>query len=279
MERVESPAGQIPPAFFEDYPLYKPFEFWETVQECVQNVIPSIRLECQRCKSIQTFSNPQVSIDTSIPTHNDGQQHRTTGAVLRVELRCAGCEKFRSRFLVHFCDDEKTIEKVGQFPELTVRVPPEIQRQLGEHTSIYRKGLISERHGFGIGAFGYYRRIVEFVIDQLLDLLVEVIPASEKPAYEAALTKTKTSRVAQEKIDLVKDLLPDSLRPNGMNPLGVLHHALSEGLHSLKDEECLNSAIQIRHVLEYLLNQVSMAKDSRQRFTDGMRKLLDKKGN
>lgn len=277
MAKVENAAGRIAPEFFENYPLYKPFEFWETVQECVQNVIPAIRIECPRCESVQTFNNPHVTPDKSIPTHNDGRQLQTIGAVLKVELRCAGCEKFRSRFLIRFREDEKTIEKVGQFPEPSVRVPKDIQRQLGDHAANYRKGLISESHGFGIGAFGYYRRIVEIVIDELLDLLAEVIPTSEKTAYEAALAKAKTSRVAQEKIDLVKDLLPDSLRPDGMNPLGVLHHALSEGLHSLDDGECLESATQIRHVLEYLVSQVSLAKDSKKQFTEGMRRLLEKK--
>ena len=92
-----------------------------------------------------------------------------------------------------------------------------------------------------------------------------------------ALEKTKQTIVTRDKIDLVKDLLPPSLRPNGMNPLGVLHKVLSEGLHDKSDEDCLDLAISIKNILVYLINQIIRSKEEAKKFTESMRKLLDKK--
>ena len=92
-----------------------------------------------------------------------------------------------------------------------------------------------------------------------------------------ALAATKKTRVTSEKIELVKDILPAVLRPNGMNPLSLLHGVLSEGLHADDDEKCLDLAVEIREILTFLASQVAASKLAAQSFSDGMRSLLDKK--
>ena len=91
------------------------------------------------------------------------------------------------------------------------------------------------------------------------------------------LRKQKKTIVAKEKIALVKDLLPASLRTNGINPLNILHDTLSEGIHTKTEEECLEIASTIRETWVYLVNQVIQTKESSKQFTDSMRKLLAKK--
>ena len=76
---------------------------------------------------------------------------------------------------------------------------------------------------------------------------------------------------------MVKDLLPTILRPNGVNPLGVLHSELSEGLHAESDESCLENASHIKSILIYLVNQIIQSKESAKGFTESMKSLLDKK--
>jgi hypothetical protein len=92
-----------------------------------------------------------------------------------------------------------------------------------------------------------------------------------------ALQKTKDTRVTQDKINLVKDLLPPILRPDGQNPLSVLHGVLSEGLHGMSDEECMDNAISIRNTLVYLVHQVTATKNTSKTFSDSMKSLLQKK--
>ena len=114
-------------------------------------------------------------------------------------------------------------------------------------------------------------------IDELLDSIVELIEVENQESYKAALEKTKKTRVTQEKIDLVKDLLPSILRPGGVNPLGVLHSELSEGLHAETDDRCLENASHIRDILTFLINQIIQSKNAAKQFTTSMKSLLEKK--
>jgi hypothetical protein len=139
------------------------------------------------------------------------------------------------------------------------------------------QGLACESHGYGIGANAYYRRIVEEIIDELLESITELIDPHEKSKYLEAIEETKKTIVAQEKIALVKDLPPAILRPEGMNPLSILHSSLSEGLHERTDEECLEAAKHIREILIFLVNQIALHRESSRRFTASMRKLLERK--
>jgi len=167
--------------------------------------------------------------------------------------------------------------KVGQFPPWDISVDQNLAKILGDHLTSYKHGLICESQGYGIGAHAYYRRIVETIIDQLLTELEQLIGENEREKYKEALEQTKKTKVAQEKIALVKDLLPVSLRPRGMNPLGLLHDQLSSGLHAETDEQCLEIAEAIRNALNFLVKQVMQAQAEAKQFTDSMKKLLDKK--
>jgi hypothetical protein len=53
------------------------------------------------------------------------------------------------------------VQKVGQFPPWSIRVDRNAEQILGQHVEIYKRGLTCESQGYGIGAFSYYRRIVE----------------------------------------------------------------------------------------------------------------------
>ncbi len=167
--------------------------------------------------------------------------------------------------------------KAGQYPPLDLSIDRRLVNILGEHEATFRKGFVCEAQGYGIGAYAYYRRIVELIIDDLLGTIEVLIAGSEKQRYEGALKEVKTTRQTDEKIRLVKDLLPATLRPDGHNPLGVLHKALSQGIHDMSEDECLNEATSIRTVLVYLIGQVHHTVNSKTEFTDAMRKLLEKK--
>lgn len=146
-----------------------------------------------------------------------------------------------------------------------------------KHSSTFRKGLVCKSQGYGVGAFSYYRRITEDIIDELLESITDLIEENHKTEYAIALEKTKKMRVTQEKIDLVKDLLPSILTPNGMNHLGVLHSELSEGLHAASDEACLENANHTESILIYLINRIIQSKETSKSFTASMKSLLEKK--
>lgn len=259
--------------FLEEYPLYRKFKISLSEHTTVDN-LQKVRLNmaCPICASDQTFAMTNEYYENT-PYKNS----TSAGLVLRTVYLCTHCQKFQRLFFFAIDEERKWLMKVGQFPAWEIHGDPQIEKLLGNHADHYRKGLVCESQSYGIGAYGYYRRIVEEIIDELLDEILPLLTGEELKAFEGALVKTKKTIVAQEKIELVKDLLPPILRPDGMNPLAVLHSSLSEGLHAESDEACLAQAVIIREVLLFLVNQVAASKATAKNFTDGMRKLLEKK--
>lgn len=259
--------------FLEEYPLYKKFPYVVPYPYTL-DLVPKvpIHMYCDICKSDQTFNMVNEY-------YNAFRFSNTPAAGNTTEVRyvCSACNKYLRIFSLKFDNKGSYIMKVGQEPPWDISVDKNLLKALGNYGDYYKKGLICESQGYGIGAYAYYRRVVEEVIDELLDSILDLIEDKEKDKYKQALEKTKKTRVAQEKIDLVKDLLPTSLRPSGMNPLSVLHDCLSEGLHGKSDEECLELACNVKDTLIYLLNQIIRDKEAKKTFTESMKKILEKK--
>lgn len=227
---------------------------------------------CPACGSEQTF--------TQTNRYYENQRYSnypTAGLVFRCLYHCSHCDEFDRVFYIAADRGLEWLMKVGQFPSWEIQGNPNVEKLLGKYAGYYKKGLVCESQGYGIGAFSYYRRIVEKTIDELLNEISELLSGDELAKFSGALEKTRSTTVTQEKIDLVKDLLPAILRPDGMNPLSVLHSSLSAGLHAESDEACLEQAAVVREILIFLVNQVAASKLASKGFTDSMRKLLEKK--
>jgi hypothetical protein len=259
--------------FLEEYSLFRKLKPESIANDLRQWIKLPVNMKCHTCSSVQTFNMANNYYD-------DGFGGTTIWArdrVLNMRYLCQSCRTFERKFYVYVDDDLSEIYKVGQYPEWEIKMDKNLEKALNKHSGTFRKGLVCESQGYGIGAFAYYRRITEEIIDELLDSITDLIEEENKEKYLAALEKTKNTRVTQEKIDLVKDILPTILRPNGMNPLGVLHSELSEGLHADSDEACLENANHIKSILTFLINQIIQSKEAAKGFTSGMKLLLDKK--
>ncbi len=258
--------------FLESYPLYRKFKVDRLPSQ--MNSFPKVQINmgCPTCKSNQTFV-----MTNDLYENCQYSNYPSAGVAFRMVYMCTHCQKFERLFFVKIDEDKKWIMKIGQFPAWEIIGEPNIERLLCEHSSYYNKGLVCESQGYGIGAYGYYRRIVEKTIDLLLSEVSELLTGNDLEIYKVALAKTKETIVTQEKIEIVKDLLPPILRPDGMNPLSVLHSTLSAGLHAESDEICLEYAQACREILVFLVNQIAASKSSSRDFTKSMRKLLDKK--
>ena len=256
--------------FLEEYPLYRKFnaELPSTLDR-----LPKVRIKmrCPTCKSEQTFAM------TNDFWEMHGYENAPSQGTVRAVYLCTHCQSFERFFSIALDKDRKWLMKFGQYPAWETTGNSHIERLLGKHADYFKKGLICESQGYGIGAHGYYRRIVEETIDELLNEISSLLAGDELTKYSDALEKAKRTIVTQEKIELVKDLLPAILRPDNMNPLSALHSSLSEGLHAGSDEECLAQAQIVREVLIFLVEQVGASKAAAKTFTEGMRRLLEKK--
>jgi hypothetical protein len=278
--------------FLETYPLYRNFKLLCAFESraSISKAAPAIHTVCVVCKAERTLAYSRgsrlvdgMNLDPAPGSGRGGPNSMGTGSSLLRDViavlsyRCNYCNECERIYFVKFDEDGFGVMKVGQFPGWDISVPKNSGSPLLRHQETFKKGLISESQGFGIGAYGYYRRIVELTIDELLDSIPDLLQGDEKARYENALLRTKQTVVAQDKIELVKDLLPASLRPNGMNPLSVLHGVLSEGLHALSDEECLELAETVRTTLLALVSQIATQRDDAKKLSDAMRKLLDRR--
>jgi hypothetical protein len=256
----------------DQYPLYRKYQI-KLPAQAFQLPKPPIHMFCpQPCKSEQTFQMTNEYYGTL-----EAPGTPVSGLISKVIYTCAACGKFQRIFMLYFSPGCDFVMKVGQYPPWSIDVDKKVSRMLGDHVEYFRRGLVCKSQGYGLGAVAYYRRIVEKVIDVLLDQITQLIPPEDQDKYKKALDETKKTIVTQDKIELVKDMLPAILRPSGMNPLGILYQALSEGLHDKDEDECLVIADSIKGSLVFLVNQVLAAQEQGRTFTDGMKKLLDKK--
>ena len=257
--------------FLENYPLYRKFEFIAPYKlDDIDKV--NINLFCEECNSNQTFNMEYDYSDISSFFNDD-----SGGQVVILRYLCAHCNYYRRIFVIRIDKSRKYILKVGQYPPWDISVEKKYKKYLGKYEKYYINGKICESQGYGIGANAYYRRVIEGIIDDLLDMILQLMNKDEKQEYKIALIETKNSKNAQEKIALVKDLLPKSLLPEQFNPLKTLHGVLSEGIHEKDDEECLKDAEIIREIITYLIKQINKDVIDQKEYTENMKKLLDKK--
>lgn len=253
----------------EEYPLYRKFRI-EVPPSMYELPVVPINMHCLCCKSNQTFTLTKEY-------KNSFGNLATANSNLTLKYLCQSCKLFVREFLIHIDEDLKFIYKAGQYPAWEIESDRDFEKLLGKHSTIFKKGLVCESQGYGIAAFSYYRRIVDDIIDEMLDLILNIIDAQNLEEYKIALNKTKATKVTQDKIELVKHLLPTILRPNGLNPLDILHSELSEGLHSQSDEKCLETSIHIREILTFMVNQILITNKSALNFTHSMKELINKK--
>lgn len=257
--------------FLEDYSLFRKFGY--SVPATLDKIPkPPINMVCSKCGSNQTFNMINSYSEFSSYVNAPSRDQK-----VRLLYQCQSCRSFTRQFDVYISPDLDYIYKFGQYPEWEIKIDKNLEKILDKHSKTFRKGLVCESQGYGIGAFAYYRRITEDIIDELLDSILDLIDEEHKAEYRVALEKTKQTRVTQDKIDLVKDLLPSILKPNGMNPLGVLHSELSEGLHAESDQACLENANHIKSILTFLINQIIKSMESAKEFSESMKTLLEKR--
>jgi hypothetical protein len=158
--------------------------------------------------------------------------------------------------------------KVGQWPPLSIEPSSELAKALGaEDLKLYKKGLIDFKFGHGIGAVGYFRRVLENKINALLDLIVEAAKNAQVPdEHLAEVEAAKQSRRAEDKIDVAVKILPAHLKPGGHNPLDKLYKPLSAGLHGESDDECLTIFSEARFVFEYLFKNLTESNEEARRY-------------
>ncbi|MBX9767769.1 MAG: hypothetical protein K2X47_10900 [Bdellovibrionales bacterium] len=264
--------------FLEGTPLYKNHTLKKVLYLESLKYSESIKQECPTCLSEQTFNFKSVAEQEWMKKSRTQDPCDTyKGRSLKIDYECKGCNVFNMNFTLQFSNDGTKVQKVGQFPGYNVDVDLETKDRLGDHLQLYRKGLISESQGYGIGAFAYYRRIVETIIGSLLRDAVDLVPEAKKEVYTEIIKDIALDKTAEDKIHVAYDLLPGSLKPNGKNHLKLMYEICSIGIHGLSDDECLDLSIDLRKNLEAFIHLLNTNARSAQELSASTARLLEKR--
>lgn len=237
---------------------------------------PEIQLHCdhENCNGVRFFrcvSGSEAELETK------------DYAFFYVTYRCSNCQRVEKTFSLAAKVDvdskpQGKCYKFGELPTYGPPVSPKLIRLIGPDRDEFLKGRRCENQGLGVGAFIYYRRVVENQKNRILGEIIKVserISATEDKIekLKAAVTETQFSRA----LDMAKDAMPESLLINGHSPILLLHSALSEGVHSLSDEQCLELAGSVRVVLGELSDRLSQALKDEAELTKALSTLMNRK--
>lgn len=193
--------------------------------------------------------------------------------------RCRHCTQTVKAFglYVRLHNDGKTVDayKIGENPPFGPPTPSRVISLIGPDRELFLKGRRAENRALGIGAFAYYRRVVENQKNRIIDEMEKVARKIDaKPEVFAMFEAAKKETQFSKAVDEMKQALPDGLLINRHNPLKLLHAALSKGMHDEDDATCLALAQSIRVLLTELAERISTALKEDAELTDAVSRLL-----
>lgn len=233
-------------------------------------IAPELQLHC-----------PQQTCNASMFFHSKSGGNTLSGedwTKTYLTYLCRNCGKFSKMFAIGIrLVDERICEayKFGELPPFGPPLPSRVLRLIQPDRELFLRGRRCENQGLGIGAFTYYRRVVENQWTRLVDEMIKVGIAIKTPTSTiAALEASRTEQQFSKSVKELRDAIPPVLLINGHNPLALLHNALSQGVHNLPDEECLTLATSIRVVLVELAEKLGQALKDEKELSEAVSRLL-----
>ena len=265
-----------------------------TFSEFLENVPPSINTEISELTDFPSrhyeLLKPEIQLHCSNDTCNGIRFFRCTNnnniylydddyKFVYLSYICSNCRKTTKTFSLAAKRKINTntgeCYKLGESPVYGPPTPSRLIKLIGPDREIFLKGRRCENQGLGIGAFIYYRRVVEDQKNRILDEIIKV--STKLKVKDNIIDKLKEAKLETQfskALSLAKDTVPEILLINGHNPLTLLHSALSNGVHNQTDEECLAIASSIRLVLSELSERLSQALKDEAELNSAVSKLM-----
>ncbi len=135
---------------------------------------PELRLHCphELCKGVRFFRCVDLLVDKK-------SLDQGTLNYLYVRYQCSNCKKTVKVYSLAAQIDtilgpRGTCYKLGEDPPYGPPVSPGLIRLIQPDSDMFMQGRKCENQGFGIGAFTYYRRVVENQKNRILEKIVKV---------------------------------------------------------------------------------------------------------
>ncbi len=232
--------------------------------------LPEFELNCdsERCKGKKQFFK-----ETGAGSDDKKMYHGWHSFLLRYQCRNCGDSEKRYWVAVEPQEDESGLAiKMGEHPPFRPHIPRRLQNMFEDVRDLFVNARSDEAQGKGIGAFAYYRRILEYHKDKLFDEIIKVAKNEARTDVVGMLKEAKKEQQFERAVKSVEAVIPKSIFIHKQNPLVLLSRALGRGIHAKTDEECLQLATQIRLVLTELVENIDAAlkdeKELKQAVTD-----------
>ncbi|MGA2254609.1 MAG: hypothetical protein ABSG53_08110 [Thermoguttaceae bacterium] len=274
--------------FYEETPLYKAITTTAPVSpDNLEPFVPPIKQRCDTCHDETTWNSLDAHVHNVM---NNGKKEFS----LFGTYSCTVCKTNQTIFVVRFFSEGTDVScpppadtrpvaivspvdrsrgdcvnrireihnptlamKVAQYPPWTLSISQPLENALRKRKGRYKLALTCESRNYGIGAFSYYRNVAEDSLDELLRMVAAIIPeGTEREKYLTALETIEDGRDPQGKCSLVKDLIPISLRPEGVNHLGIMKDALGEEPEAPGNDDYLARAKEIRTAFDFFVGQL-----------------------
>jgi hypothetical protein len=260
--------------FLSEYPLYRRLEVYTIYAELDERDI-SFNAFCETDNRITTFK-----IIKTVGASNLKDELKRAALslasnstfdykfVIHCPALCQDCQQFQREFFIYGntsrAKNEEMkffIKKIGQYPAPEV-TPDKIFKDFlsREDIEYYKKAKQILNFNFGIGAFAYFRRIVENEILNITKYLIDNNQTAKEKLVPALNLFKKNHRMTGL-IETLTPFLPKNFLLANENPLNLLYASISDGIHNLTEEECTQRSIYIekllRHVIIELRNQES----------------------
>lgn len=238
------------------------------------------------------LAKPEIQLHCSNDSCNGARFFRCTSnfptniteefSFVYVSYLCSNCRQNKKTFSLALKrlggDGLGSCYKFGEMPLYGPPTPSKLMKLIGPNRDIFLKGRRCENQGLGIGAFVYYRRVVENQKNRILDEIIKVSEKISAPVESIEILKqAKDETQFSKALNSVKGALPQALLIDGHNPLSLLHSALSEGLHNQTDEYCLEIASSVRVILGELSDRLGQALKDEAELNHALSKLLQEK--
>lgn len=99
--------------------------------------------------------------------------------------------------------------KFGEYPAFGPRIPSRLLRTFESDKELFFKGRQAENQGLGVGAFAYYRQIVERQFARLLEKMAEAAKSLGASDDLAILVQASKDNQFTKAVNTVKDHIPE----------------------------------------------------------------------
>jgi hypothetical protein len=198
-----------------------------------------------------------------------------------VSYNCSNCTFGAKAFIIRLEEGSGVCTKIYQEPGFGQPIPKRLFHIIDEtNREYFLQARRAIARGLGIGAYSYYRRIIENKKFDLVGSVLEVAQATNASSDQIELLKKAQVETQFSKaIDMLRDVsaIPAVLLINGHNPLSIVHDLLSEGIHKLTDAECLERAQQAEIILCEVANRMQIAVTEQKTVKDALTSILNRK--